>query len=506
MRSIFSFALCILFFSVIFEQNTAFAKSGIDQVEKPELRIKSDTVFYKVIATQFKLPFLKDTGVSGPFELVDDGRTFIFVNRCGLVTVAELGEVGFHLLSQKSLPNSKNVFCAGETSDPTLTANLGNKLLYGVKGMKLDVSRKRMFVVTHSLADNRCLVVKVFEYPISFSPLIIGKPKQIFSTDKVVQGYDNSGGCPKIETLVATQAGGAMALDDKGNLYFGIGDFGSYSEAQDEKSSYGKIFVYNGKTTSLYAMGVRNPQGLYFDVASGGLLETEHGPKGGDEINDIKQNDNLGWPFSSYGIDYSVSGNDHFHPLPGEEKWGSHDFGKKPLFVYLPSIGITDLAVISPQSMFKGWAGSALIASLRGNSIYRVKIDNGRGVYSEPIIDLKQRIRFLRQAENGTLYAKADPDFFFVLQLDWPGVRRNDADADNYASILDKASSCKVCHSPKEQAGIPKIFGMKPDSMMAAFKRLTTSTTANQQMVGIAKGLGSDEMTGLAKYFSEHQE
>ncbi len=506
MRFIFSFALCIFLCSVTFEPNTAFAQPGIDQVEKPELRIKSDTVFYKVIATQFKLPFLKDTGVSGPFELIDDGKTFIFVNRCGLVTIAELSEVGFHLLSQKSLPNSRNVFCAGETSDPTLTANLGNKLLYGVKGMKLDSARKRMFVITNGLADNRCLVVKVFEYPISFSPLIIGKPKQIFSTDKVVQGYDNSGGCPKIETLVPTQSGGAMALDDKGNIYFGIGDFGSYPEAQDEKSSYGKIFVYNGKSTSLYAMGVRNPQGLYFDLASGSLLETEHGPKGGDEINDIKQNDNLGWPISSYGIDYSVSGIDHFHPLPGEEKWGSHDFGKQPLFVYMPSIGITDLTVISPQSMFKGWAGSALVGSLRGNSIYRVKVEKGRGVYSEPIIDLKQRIRFLRQAENGTLYAKADPDFFFVLQLDWPGVRRNDADVENSTSILDKASSCKVCHLPNEQAGIPKIFGMKPDSMLAAFKRLATSTTANQQMVGIAKGLSPDEMIGLAKYFSEHQE
>ncbi|PYY88087.1 hypothetical protein DNK59_10565 [Pseudomonas sp. TKO26] len=504
MRFIFSFAMCILLCSVTFEQNSAFAQDGIDQVVKPELRIKSDTVFYKVIATQFKLPFLMDTGVSGPFELVDDGKTFLFVNRCGLVTLAELNEVGFHLLSQKSLPNSKSVFCAGDTSDPQLIANLGNKLLYGVKGMKLDVARKRMFVATNSLVDNRCLVVKVFEYPISFSPLTIGNPKQIFSTDKVVQGYDNSDGCPKLETLVPTQSGGAMALDDKGNLYFGIGDFGSYPEAQDEKSSYGKIFVYNGESTSLHAMGVRNPQGLYFDLASGTLFETEHGPKGGDEINDIKQNDNLGWPFSSYGIDYSASGLDHFRPLPGEEKWGSHDFGKKPLFVYFPSIGITDLTVITPQSMFKDWAGSALIGSLKGNSIYRVKLDNGRGVYSEPIIDLKQRIRFLQQAENGTLYIKADPDFLFVLQLDWPGVRRHDADDYNYASISDKAGSCKVCHLSKEQAGIPNIFGMKPDSMLAAFKRLTTSTTANQQMVGIAKGLSSDEMTGLAKYFSEH--
>ena len=58
-------------------------------------------------------------------------------------------------------------------------------------------------------------------------------------------------------------------------------------------------------------MGHRNPQGLYFDKEKNILLETEHGPMGGDEINLINLNGikkgkipNFGWPISSAGEHY----------------------------------------------------------------------------------------------------------------------------------------------------------------------------------------------------------
>ena len=56
-------------------------------------------------------------------------------------------------------------------------------------------------------------------------------------------------------------------------------------------------------------MGMRNTQGLYYDNINKYILTTEHGPKGGDEINLISLINtdkivNLGWPISSYGEHY----------------------------------------------------------------------------------------------------------------------------------------------------------------------------------------------------------
>ena len=41
----------------------------------------------------------------------------------------------------------------------------------------------------------------------------------------------------------------------------------------------------NNKKHEIISMGHRNPQGLYLDKENNFLLETEHGPFGGDEIN-----------------------------------------------------------------------------------------------------------------------------------------------------------------------------------------------------------------------------
>ena len=153
--------------------------------------------------------------------------------------------------------------------------------------------------------------------------------------------------------------------------------------------------------------------------------------------------------------------------------------------------------------MFKDWGGSVLIASLRGNGIYRVLLDDGRGMYSEPIINLKSRIRYLKQDSDGTLYAKADPDLFYVIQLDWPDVRREDPQIDRGSVILDEARTCETCHLPHvSHAGIPDIYDLKLGEITSNLKRLATSETADPVMRGIAKALTPEEIRQLDSYFS----
>ena len=59
------------------------------------------------------------------------------------------------------------------------------------------------------------------------------------------------------------------------------------------------------KNSSVYSYGQRNPQGLTTNPWTGDIWETEHGPRGGDEINLIKAGKNYGWPVITYGINYS---------------------------------------------------------------------------------------------------------------------------------------------------------------------------------------------------------
>ena len=106
--------------------------------------------------------------------------------------------------------------------------------------------------------------------------------------------------------LNAHQSGGRMVIIDENTMLFSIGEYRMRAKAQDPNSLFGKILKINLKKNShsIFAKGLRNTQGLYYDKISNVIIGTDHGPKGGDEINLIKVNKNYGWPVSSYGDHY----------------------------------------------------------------------------------------------------------------------------------------------------------------------------------------------------------
>ena len=87
----------------------------------------------------------------------------------------------------------------------------------------------------------------------------------------------------------------------------------SLSEMLPQKlnSLLGKIISINKHTQKhdIISMGHRNPQGLSYIKDLNIIINTEHGPKGGDEINvNFQKTDkipNFGWAISSYGTPYS---------------------------------------------------------------------------------------------------------------------------------------------------------------------------------------------------------
>ena len=151
-------------------------------------------------------------------------------------------------------------------------------------------------------------------------------------------------------------------------------------------------------------MGHRNPQGLYYDRENGFLLETEHGPMGGDEINLIKINEksedgplNYGWPMASYGEHMGgkiKDNNERYKKYPlykSHEKYGFVE----PLKSFVPSIGISEIVKIGTNKY--------VVASMKDKSIYFFEVMNKKEIINVERIEIFERVRDLKFHKN-TLY------------------------------------------------------------------------------------------------------
>ena len=105
------------------------------------------------------------------------------------------------------------------------------------------------------------------------------------------------------------------------------------------------------KDHSLVSKGHRNVQGLF--VKENIILATEHGPRGGDEINKIIHGENYGWPIVSYGNSYLSK---QLKYLKSHKENGF----REPLYAFVPSIGISEL-IILPNNFNTKWKNNALV-------------------------------------------------------------------------------------------------------------------------------------------------
>ena len=187
------------------------------------------------------------------------------------------------------------------------------------------------------------------------------------------------------------QAGGRMLTDGPDHLLVVIGDHRQGEYAQDPASHLGKLVRVEIATgnTEVLALGLRNPQGLTRDAA-GHLWETEHGPKGGDELNLLVAGGNYGWPQVTYGVEYRSKVN-----VSQAEAVGLHAGFAKPAFAWVPSIGISSV-IVNDERLFPLWRDDLLISSLAGRALYRVRRDGTDVQYVERI-EVGNRIRDLAQ-------------------------------------------------------------------------------------------------------------
>ncbi|MEO7654384.1 MAG: PQQ-dependent sugar dehydrogenase [Sphingomicrobium sp.] len=220
--------------------------------------------------------------------------------------------------------------------------------------------------------------------------------------------------------------GRLLFLPDK-TLLLSVGDGFDYRDkAQDPASHLGKMlrltregaaapdnpFVGKaGYAPEIWTLGHRNIQGLTRDPVSGTIWSHDHGPRGGDEINELVAGRNYGWPAVSFGIDYDGTFiTDRLHAAGMV----------LPRFVWSPSIAPSGLAVYR-GTIHPSFAGKLLVGALASRALIQVRINPTTGLLAEEgrwLTGLKTRFRDVRVAPDGQVYLLTDdPNAGRLLRL-----------------------------------------------------------------------------------------
>ncbi len=207
---------------------------------------------------------------------------------------------------------------------------------------------------------------------------------------------------------------------DSSILYFAIGERGLSQHAPDLSRPNGKVHRVSiegdipadnpfakrdGVYASIWSFGHRNPQGLVFDL-SGNLWDTEHGPRGGDELNLVLKGRTYGWPTVSFGIDYS--GAPFRTPWADASKSAEGGPIVMPTYRWMPSIGACGLDVVKGDA-FPKWKGDLVAGGLSGANVDRLRVKVSPDgttelVECEEILFGKGRVRDVVTGPEGAIY------------------------------------------------------------------------------------------------------
>lgn len=259
----------------------------------------------------------------------------------------------------------------------------------------------------------------------------VGNDKRKYGTEVV---YGRLEGNQLVDTKVIFKAlpksrggrhfGSRLAFDQYNMLYISLGDRGSKETAQRLTEHPGSIIRLHddGKVPGdnpfvndinalpeIYSYGHRNVQGMTFDKQTNTLWAHEHGPQGGDELNQIFSGQNYGWPTITYGVNYGSGtsigiGTDN----PGM---------LQPVTYWDPSIAPSGLLVVDGEK-YPNWQNNLLVGALKFQLVARLEMEDNTVTHEERILSKKLgRIRDIKQSPDGFIYLLTDADDGKVYRL-----------------------------------------------------------------------------------------
>ncbi len=231
----------------------------------------------------------------------------------------------------------------------------------------------------------------------------------IFEVSQVKRGGQHFGSrivwLPDNTMLVSFGDGGNPPVQLDGDLI--------RKQAQNLNSHLGKVVRLNDDgsipsdnpfvgssdaNSAVWSYGHRNIQGMTFDQANNRLWSTEHGARGGDELNLVEAGANYGWPEVTYSKEYTGGEISQERSRPGMED---------PKVVWTPAIAPSGLAFYN-SDRFTQWQGDLFAGGLVSRDVRRIDLDQKTKVLNEESIPIGHRVRDVRQSPEGRLYVLTD--------------------------------------------------------------------------------------------------
>ena len=224
--------------------------------------------------------------------------------------------------------------------------------------------------------------------------------------------------------------GGSILVKNQ-YIYFTIGDRGNRDvNPQNLNLDGGKVYRLNldgsipddnpfidveNSKKAIWSYGHRNPQGIVNGYNDDEIWIHEHGPRGGDEINIIKDpetNDNplnernYGWPKATYGINYSGSEITKNKTLDGVTD---------PYYYWTPSIAPSGMVMIKSSEIYSDWNNTLLIGSLSFRYLERLKFDDSGIAIREKLFPRIGRVRDVNLSPEGFVYISVEGEGVFKI-------------------------------------------------------------------------------------------
>ena len=323
----------------------------------------------------------KNTAGSGFIDFNNDN--FFILSSRGVLTFSE----NIHILnSLKQIKNNINDFIDLKQFKKSQQFSIKDMLIF----------KNKIFIsYTKEISDD-CWNISIIYGDINFENI---KFQNLFTPNECIGSKDNID-----DDFNAFQSGGRIISFDENHILLSVGDYRERHYAQNKKSVNGKIIKINIDNNDHYeivSMGHRNPQGLYFDKENNFIIESEHGPQGGDEINLIEVNKtnnnkflNYGWPISSAGEHYGGKTEENkikYEKYPLHKSHSEYGF-IEPLYSFVPSIGISEIAKIGHNKY--------VVGSMKDKSIYFFELNNQKQIINLDRVEVFERVRDLKFNNN----------------------------------------------------------------------------------------------------------
>ena len=271
-----------------------------------------------------------------------------------------------------------------------------------IEVMSTTTTRIRLFVsFPEYVAARKCVRLAVNRVDIS-----AGAQPRILSTARVFRSQ------PCVPPAAIQHASGKLVRISAARAYVTLGDLG-YPKIDNRRArgQLGSVLqIEKGKKAVRISQGHRNGQGLTRDRL-GRLWETEHGPRGGDELNLIRRDRDYGWPFVTLGEPYGTS--DYVMP----RRTGTHAGYTRPKTSWVPSVATSELVQV-PRS-WAGWTtsvgGDLLMGTLKDQAFWRIRVDRTGRVTQRERLEVGHRIRDVDVRADGSVAATTDDGTLLIL-------------------------------------------------------------------------------------------